>query len=356
MVTETEASNTHSLLELADPSKCKDPIDIGSTAPDRLVSQLESMLLIRKVETKLAEGRRDGLIGGPVHLGVGQEAVAVGVSTHLQKSDRVFGAHRSHSHLLALGSSVRKLFAEVLGKDTGHSRGMGGSMHLWDGSNGFYGSVPIVAGTVPIAVGAGLAAKMSGETDIAVSYLGDGAVEEGVVHESLNLARIQDIPILFVVENNLFASHMHISQRQPKNATARFAVANSIPHRIVDGNDVVAVADAAQELIELSRSGKGPGFLEAVTYRWFGHVDWREDIDVGVNRSQEDLAHWRARDPVARLEAALKAASHWTDSDSENLAEQLELRINRAWKEAMEDPYPAAEALLDRVYAQEADT
>jgi len=337
---------------LADPSGCHAPIELRGIASSVAQGYMRSMALIRAVENRLARARRDGLIGGPVHLGVGQEAVAVGVSHHLRSSDRVFGAHRSHSHLLALGSSVHGLFAEVLGKDTGHSRGMGGSMHLWDQSKGFYGSVPIVAGTVALAVGAGLAAKLQKSGDVAVAYLGDGAVEEGVVHESLNLARIQNIPVLFVVENNLFASHMHISIRQPSDATARFAVANDIPVRLIDGNDVIAVAEAAEEAVSRARQGGGPSFIEAVTYRWYGHVDWRDDIDVGVNRSQDDVANWKARDPIGRLRAAMVAQGYWSPDLESELEARLAREVEEAWERAIQDPYPAASALLDRVYAK----
>jgi pyruvate dehydrogenase E1 component alpha subunit len=276
---------------LSNPANFHEPVDIGGFSLQQLRNFLRSMLLIRKAEQHLAGERKHGHIGGPVHLGVGQEAVAVGVSASLRKTDRIFGAHRSHAHLLALGTSLRGLFAELLGKNTGVSKGMGGSMHLWDQSQGFYGSVPIVAGTVPLAVGAALAAKMQKSSDVAVAYLGDGAMEEGVVHESLNLARIYNLPVLFVVENNLFASPMHISLRQPKDSTARFAEANDIPWRLLDGNNVTLVASTAAEFIAEMRAGKGPMFLEAVTHRWYGHVDWREDIDVGVHRSLDELTN-----------------------------------------------------------------
>lgn len=339
------------LGRLADPGAFHAALVLDGVPPEHLRYLLRSMLSIRFVERRLAEGRRDGLIGGPVHLGVGQEAVAVGVSQHLRATDRVFGAHRSHSHLLALGSSVHGLFAEVLGKDTGHSKGMGGSMHLWDKPNGFYGSVPIVAGTVSLAVGAGLAAKMQKTGDVSVAYFGDGAIEEGVVHESLNLARVMNVPTLFVVENNLFASHMHISIRQPKDSTARFAAANDIPHRVVDGNDVIAVARAAEELIESGRRGEGPGFMEAVTFRWYGHVDWREDIDVGVHRSPDELESWRARDPVRRLTLAMIDAGFWSEDRDEELKNELSAMVDSAWQQAMADPYPAESTLLSRVYA-----
>ena len=339
------------LGRLADPAAFHAPIEIGTTPAEVLRRYYAAMLRIRLAERRLADGRREGLIGGPVHLGVGQEAIAVGVSAYLRKTDRVFGAHRSHSHLLALGASVHKLFAEVLGKDTGHSRGMGGSMHLWDESTGFFGSVPIVAGTVALAVGAGMAARMQGRGDVAVAYLGDGAVEEGVVHESLNLARMQNVPIVFVVENNLFASHMHISIRQPKAATARFAAANDIPFDIVDGNDIVAMASTAERAVGRARAGGGPAFIEAVTYRWYGHVDWRDDIDVGVHRSQQDVANWKARDPMTRLTAAMTQAGIWTANDAQLLEQEVAAQIDADWQRAMADPYPPESALLDRVYA-----
>lgn len=339
------------LGDLADPACYHEPLEIAGEDPAMLKRQLRLLLLIRMVEQHLARMREAGRIGGPVHLGVGQEAVAVGVSECLRRTDRVFGAHRSHSHVLALGSSVRGLFAEVLGRDTGLSRGMGGSMHLWDGERGFFGSVPIVAGTVPLAVGAALAARLSGTDDVGVSYLGDGAVEEGAVHESLNLARILNVPAIFVVENNLFSSHMHIGLRQPRSSTVRFAAAHDIPFARVDGNDVVAVRQAAARLVDRARRGEGPGFLEAVTFRWFGHVDWREDIDVGVHRSTSDLANWRKRDPVARLQTALERAGWWSQHDHARLVQSLADEIARAWDEAASDPWPPADALLDRVYA-----
>lgn len=339
-----------SLGSLADPSCHQTPIDIAGQDPKTLRDMYRSMLRIRLVEQRLAKMRELGLIGGPVHLGVGQEAVAVGLSEHLRASDRVFGAHRSHSHALALGSSVEGLFAEVLGRDTGLSRGMGGSMHLWDQPNGFYGSVPIVAGTVPLAVGAALAAKMQQSGDVAVSYLGDGAVEEGVVHESLNLASQLRVPVIFVVENNLFASHMHMSLRQPSDSTARFAEANAIQYAVVDGNDVAKVSDVANELVGRARAGLGPGFIEAVTFRWYGHVDWREDIDVGVNRASDDLENWRQRDPIRRLLTALVSHGYWTVSEAEELRTALDEEVSRAWLNASQAPFPPPEALLDRVY------
>ena len=340
-----------SLGALADPTKFHEPINLHDFSRDSLEQFLKSMILIRKVEQRLALGRKEGAIGGPVHLGAGQEAVAVGVSACLRATDRIFGAHRSHSHLLALNPDYHRLFAEVLGKQTGFSRGMGGSMHLWDQPNGFYGSVPVVSGTVALAVGAAIAARLQNSDDIGVVYFGDGGMEEGVVHESLNLARTQKSPILFVVENNMFASHMHVSLRQPTDLMTRFAVANDISNKLVDGNDVVTVAEAASELVTNSRQGNGPGFLEVVTYRWYGHVDWREDIDVGVNRSLDDVQNWRARDPISRLSTAMIEAGIWSSDQETSHCELLDREISMAWEKAMNDPYPDDSATMKRVYA-----
>ena len=311
------------------------------------------MVRIRMVEKKIAELYHEQEIRCPVHLSIGQEAIAVGVSQNLRKTDRVFGAHRSHSHLLALNPNFYRLFAEVLGKETGFSKGMGGSMHLYDQPNGFYGSVPIVAGTVALAVGAAMAAKMQKTDDIGVVYIGDGALEEGVVHESLNLAKIQKAPMLFVIENNLFASHMHISSRQPSDMTSRFAIANNISHKLLDGNDVVAVSKASKELIDDMRAGKGPALIELVTYRWYGHVDWRDDIDVGVKRSLDDVENWKARDPILRLSKSMIKAKMWTMEQEKILNNKIDKEIQIAWEKAMNDSYPSSDATLKYVYSQE---
>jgi TPP-dependent pyruvate/acetoin dehydrogenase alpha subunit len=315
-----------------------------------LIQTLSMMLKIRFVENKLAQMRKSGLIGGPVHLGAGQEAVAVGISKYLTESDRVFSGHRSHSHLLALGAESRKLFAEVLGKQTGLTKGMGGSMHLWDGQNGFYGSVPIVAGTVPLAVGAALASKLQGNGEISVAYFGDGAIEEGVVHESLNLARQLEVPILFVCENNLFSSHMHISQRQPLTSVARFATANDIQNEVIDGNNIVSVEESARKMIHFARTKHLPVFIEAFTYRHFGHVDWREDIDVGVNRSPKDLILWKSRDPIYRLQTALLTTGLISKDELEKIKLQISNQIDMDWDQAMQDPQVETSSLLSDVY------
>jgi len=341
------------LGDLADPQKFQTPLEIKGQNPQTLKAMLAKMWQIRRAEETIAENIENGKIVCPCHLAIGQEAVGTGVSLHLKTSDRVFGNHRSHAHYLALDGSLSQLFSEVLGKADGASKGMGGSMHLYAGSNGFKGSVPIVAGTIPIAVGAGLAAQKDKKnpSDIAVSYFGDGASEEGVFHESLNLAANFKLPVLFVCEHNLFSSHLHIDLRQPGDAISRYALAHHIPYELVDGNDIVAVSKAAQKLIEAARSGQGPGFLEAVTYRWRGHVGPKEDIDVGVKR-KDDLHIWKKRDPIARLAQALIVAKFLTTNEYDQIKIKIESEIQSAWEKALKAPYPESSALMEMVYAK----
>lgn len=335
---------------LADPDSYTAPLGIEGWPAGVLIDGLRIMLRIRRAEERIGDMVTAGKIVCPCHLGIGQEAIAAGVSQHLRPSDRVFGAHRSHSHYIALGGTVYELFAEILGRVTGCSHGMGGSMHLQDSARGFAGSVPIVAGTVSLAVGAALAAKMDGQGDIAVAYFGDGAVEEGCVHESLNMASNFQLPTLFVCENNLFASHLHIDLRQKHSATARFAAAHGVPYELVDGNDLTAVSAATKRLTDRCRTGGGPGYLEAVTYRWRGHVGPREDIDVGVNRSG-DLGRWKRRDPVRRLADALVASGALDERGLIEIERAIDAEIDAAWVRAEADPFPPASATLDLVYA-----
>ena len=337
---------------LVDPGCFSDPIDIAGASPDTLIEYLRSMQLIRHAEDQIGELVKEGVVKTPCHLGIGQEAVAVGVASSLHSSDRVFGNQRSHSHFLALGGDVYSLIAEVLGKAEGASKGMGGSMHLFGGSVGFQGSVPLVGATIPIAVGAALAAKMGGGDEVAVAFFGDGACEEGVFHESLNFASVYELPILFVVENNLFSSHLDIQLRQPSDSVARFADAHSVNNKVVDGNDVIRVAAAAEELIAAARKGGGPAFLEAVTYRFRGHVGPNEDIDVGVHRKMEDVEAWKQRCPIKRLRMAMENDRILTEEELDEQSSSVLDQVQAAIARARSAPYPDASAMLDFVYSQ----
>lgn len=348
-------SLANGLGDLSNPEKFTSAIELGKTDPKILINELKMMMTIRRAEEKIADGILSGEIVCPCHLAIGQEAIAVGVARHLRSTDRVFGTHRSHGHYLSLGATLHSLFAEVMGKFTGCAKGMGGSMHLISEKNGFYGSVPIVGATISMAVGAGLAAQMDKpkrqDMDVGVTYFGDGAAEEGVLHESMNFASKFRVPVIFICENNLFSSHLHILLRQPENRVARYAEAHDMNVEVVDGNDVEAVAQAAQRLLQAARNGKGPGFLEAVTYRWRGHVGPSEDNDVGLKRSDE-LQKWKKRDPVRRLEEALVNYKILTAAQVAGLKTEINAHVESAWAQAEKDPYPAAEFLYKNVYKE----
>jgi pyruvate dehydrogenase E1 component alpha subunit len=344
------SADANRLGPLADPDQLHASLILPDGDRAWLRDALRRMVLIRAAEEFIGEMVTDGRVRCPCHLAIGQEAPAVGIALRLRPTDRVFGAHRSHAHYLALGGSLHRLMAEVQGKDTGASRGMGGSMHLIDLAHGLMGTVPIVGATIPIAVGAGLAAKLDGRGDVAVSFFGDGATEEGGFHESMNLAAVMGLPVLFACENNLFSSHLHIDLRQPADSVARYAEAHRIAWTRVDGNDVVAVAQAAADAVAEMRTGGGPRFLELATYRWRGHVGPREDEDVGVKR-KDDLFRWKGRDPIRRLADALTAAGELDPRAWGEDRRRIRSEVEAAWEQATGDSYPAAEALLGYVYS-----
>lgn len=343
---------TSELGSLADSLQLHEPIDIPQDyTKATLIDLLKTMLTIRFVETEIGHLIEEGTIKGPCHLGIGQEAIAVAIATQLRKTDHIFGTHRSHSHYIALEGSIHELFAEALGKVTGCAKGRGGSMHLIDKKNGFYGSVPIVGGTIPLAVGAALAAKMDKKGNVAVCFFGDGAAEQGVLHESFNLASTHKLPVLFVCENNLYSSHLDINLRQPSDRIARFATAHHIPHKVVDGNDIFAVLQATKELLEKLRLGEDAGFLEAVTYRWRGHVGPKEDIGVGVRRKLQDLVNWKKRDPISRLSRTMIEKGLLQESEFDQLSIEVQHFVLAEKTRALNDPYPAQSTLTDHVYS-----
>jgi TPP-dependent pyruvate/acetoin dehydrogenase alpha subunit len=352
MKTELKFNNQNffpSLGPLANPECFHEPIQLNSHSIQTLIGFLKSMITIRCAEEKIAEQVVANNIKCPCHLAIGQEAIPTALSAHLMLGDKVFGAHRSHGHFLGLGGEVYKLFAEVLGKEDGCSHGMGGSMHLIDTKHHLYGTVPIVGATIPIATGAALASKLDKQGKIAVSFFGDGAAEEGVLHESLNLASKSKLPILYICENNLFSSHLHINERQPADSIARFAHSHFIQNIVIDGNDVVAMHEALQQAVEICRSGSGPVFIEAVTYRWRGHVGASEDLDVGVNR-KDNIADWRKRDPISRLSDALIGRKGIDIADLNNIWLTTRNACEKYWTLALNSSYPGIEQLTERVY------
>jgi pyruvate dehydrogenase E1 component alpha subunit len=327
-------------------------INLSKLDKFKALDLLKNMLQIRLFEKLCAKQKENGVIGGPVHLAIGQEAIPVGISAFINNTDYVFSAHRSHAHLLALGSNPRELFAEILGKSTGLVGGFGGSMHLADKSVGFHGSVPIVAGTVPLALGAAFACKRRAENSIAVSYFGDGALEEGVVQESLNIASVMNLPILFVCENNLMASHMHLSQRQSLSNLDRFAKATDVQSIRIDGNNISDVYLSAQTAIESIRNSGAPFFIEAITFRQLGHVDWREDIDVGVTRSLNEVNEWKKFDPIVRLKNSMIKNGFSTVEEISEIDVETQKILNDALKAALEDDYPGPNLLMKFVFSE----
>jgi pyruvate dehydrogenase E1 component alpha subunit len=315
-----------------------------------LIDRWTTMLRIRRAEEAIANMVEAGEAGCPCHLYIGQEAIAAGVCAALTPEDSVWGGHRSHGHYLAKGGSLRAMFAEVLGRQSGCSFGRGGSMHLFAPEQGILGTVPIVAATVPLAAGAALAYKMRGESNVAVSFFGDGTVEEGHVHESLNLAALHRLPVIFVCENNLYASHMHWSERRVLDNLDRAGDFHGIPGERVDGNDVARVYEAAARAVERARSGDGPSWIECRTFRWRGHVGPSFDTDVGVKRSGE-LHDWMERDPLTILEKQLVFAGVYELAER---AAAVDLEIETALEAARRAPQCPAGRATDFVYAEAA--
>ena len=339
------------LLALCDPRKFQEPLDLKNFNEQQTLDFYRSMFLIRRSEEEIADLSLGQEIKTPVHLAIGQEAVSVGISSSLTPDDKIYSGHRGHAHYLALGASLNGLFAEVMGKETGVCKGMGGSMHLYDPDVGFQGSVPIVGGTIPIAVGAALACKYDNEGAIALCYFGDGAAEEGVLHESLNLAKTMELPILFICENNLYSSHLDIELRQPSNRISRFAEAHKIGISLLDGNDVISISASIKEVIEKMRVGGGPHFLEAVTFRWRGHVGPDINLDVGVRRSKKELEEWMKRDPIERLKLAILYRKQSLAEEIAKIENDVNKNISEAIKFAKSSSYPPLKNLLDFVYS-----
>lgn len=239
-----------------------------------------------------------------MHLCVGQEAVPVAVSSLLEPGDVAFSGHRSHGHYLAQGGSLVGLFAELLGRSNGCCKGIGGSQHLSDPSAGFLASAPILAGTVPVAVGYAWKQRIDGRGRLAVTYFGDAVVEEGIFHESVSFAALHKLPVLFVCENNLYSVHAHLSVRQPARSIMELVTAHGVQSRVVDGNDVLAIRRELRDLLPKVRDGHGPVFIEASTYRMLEHVGPSADWNLGYRTEAEGI-EWKRRDPIESLSRKL---------------------------------------------------
>ena len=311
---------------------------------DRQQSMLRQMLRIRMVDEAIAELYAEQEMRCPVHLSIGQEAAAVGVCAALNANDWVFSGHRNHAHYLARGGSLERMLAELYGKATGCTGGLGGSMHLTDPEAGFVGATPIVGSAVPIAVGAALTAKFHGQGRIAVVFFGDAAMETGLVHESLNLAVVHRLPVLFCCENNLYSVYSPLSVRQPPHRTiSELAAGHGIRTSAGDGNDVEAVHQIADEACVSIRDGDGPAFIELSTYRWREHCGPNFDNDLGY-RSAEEFEEWRVGDPIEVM------AERFLWSDRETVSDGIREEIRAAVAFAKGSKYPDPETIRYPVY------
>jgi TPP-dependent pyruvate/acetoin dehydrogenase alpha subunit len=335
------------------PLKIRSPhdgdISLIGVPTEILVQLYRTMLLIRQTEERLADALLAGEIRCPVHLYTGQEAVAAGVCAHLNEGDYVFGTHRSHGHYLAKGGGLNAMIAEIYGRTTGCARGRGGSMHVIDPDLHIY-ATPIVASTISNAVGAALVVARKKNGNVAVSFFGDGAAEEGRFYESLNLASLYQLPVLFVCENNIYASHVRQEARQRNPDIHKHAEAFAMPGVQVDGNDVCAVYRTAQEAVERARGGGGPTLIECLTYRWRGHVGPNYDLDKGI-RDVKELEAWQARCPIKCLGKALVDEEIQTEDDIAATRLEVDQAVEEAFAFAKSSPLPDATELLAYVTA-----
>ncbi len=305
---------------------------------DTALSLYRQMLLMRRFEEKLFELFSTRVMPGTMHQYNGQEAVAAGVCAHLEKEDYITSTHRGHGHCLAKGASAREVMGEMFAKTTGCCKGLGGSMHIADFSVGMLGANGIVAGGIPMAVGAGWSCQYRETKNLAVSFFGDGAANEGAFHEALNLAATWKVPVVFVCENNLYGFSTHYKRTLAVEDIADRAAAYGMPGAVVDGMDVEAVYDAAGEAVDRARNGLGPTLLECKTYRFRGHSRF-EDPSY---RTKEELAQWQKRDPIEvypkRLENRFGLGADQIEAMEKEIAGILEDAVSFA--ESSPDPEP----------------
>ena len=306
-----------------------------------------TMVQIREFETKAQSLFAEGKIPGFVHLCIGEEASAAGVCKNLRADDYAVLNHRSHGHMLAKGSDINLMMAELLGKATGHCKGKGGSMHIADRDKGILGANGIVGAGLNIAVGAGLSANYRGTDQVCVCFFGDAASNQGTFHESLNLASIWKLPIVFACENNNYGISMSQSRHQAIKDVADRGAAYGIPGVVVDGNDVLAVYEAASEAIARARKGQGPTLIECKTYRQRGHFEG----DPGSYKPKEEQAAWLKKDPLPRFRTFLLENGMAGENELAALEDTARERLAEAVRFAEESPEPAVESVVQDIYS-----
>jgi pyruvate dehydrogenase E1 component alpha subunit/2-oxoisovalerate dehydrogenase E1 component len=325
-------------------------VDALRTGLDRAgaLARLREMVLIRRFEEKAAELYTVGKIRGFLHLYIGEEAVAVGAMRALGPDDAIVATYREHGQALARGIPAGALMAEMFGKANGVSRGRGGSMHFFDVSRRFYGGHAIVGGGLPMAVGLALADRLQARSRVTACFFGDGAVDEGEFHESMNLAALWRLPVLFLCENNLYAMGTALDRHQSQTDIARKAPAYGIPAAAVDGMDALAVEGATREAAEAVRSGRGPSFLEIRTYRYRAH----SMSDPELYRGKDEVDEWKRQDPIARFTTRLREWDLLTDAEMEGVEASVAAEIERAVALAEAGEWEAVEDLTKDVYTR----
>jgi TPP-dependent pyruvate/acetoin dehydrogenase alpha subunit len=321
----------------------------GHIEASDLLSLYETMCRIRRFEEAAGDLMAANRIPGFLHLSIGQEAVAAGVCSQLTPTDYITSTHRGHGHCIAKGGKVDRMMAELFGKPEGYCKGRSGSMHIADPGVGILGANAIVAAGLPIATGAALGAQIRGEDLVAVTFFGEGAVAEGVFHESLNLASLWKLPIVFVCENNQYAELSHVSKHLSAVSVSAFGGPYRIPSATYDGNDVVEVRQAAGEAVDRARAGNGPSLLEFHTYRWRGHFEG----DQGTYRTDDEVARWRLRDPLVRVRERLVSEFEYSENDISSLEAEVQGEIDEAVLWANELAGPDTALLTEDVYASD---
>jgi pyruvate dehydrogenase E1 component alpha subunit len=314
---------------------------------DKLIEMFRKMLEIRLFEEKVFELYGQNLVPGTIHLYAGEESVAVGICNALEKTDYVTSTHRGHGHCIAKGADLKRTMAEILGKKTGYCKGKGGSMHIADFSVGMLGATAVVGAGLPIAVGAGLSAKLRKSNQVVVCFFGEGASNQGTFHESLNMASVWKLPVVFVCENNLYAMGTRQSLVMNVENVSDRAAGYGIEGVKVDGNDVSAVYGVACKAVEKARRGGGPTLVECKTYRHKGH----SRVDPAKYRAKEEVQEWLSRDPVKLLRDVLIQKHSATDTELQTIEREVQNEIEEAVKYSLSSPYPTPQEALEDVYA-----
>jgi pyruvate dehydrogenase E1 component alpha subunit len=313
-----------------------------------LLDLYRQMVMIREFELRAINERRAGLIPGFIHSCVGQEATAVGACAALNQDDVITSTHRGHGHLLAKGGQPKYMMAELAARTTGYCGGKGGSLHMTDFDLGILGANGIVAGGIPIAVGAALAFQQRREPRVALAFFGDGATNEGAFHEALNLAGLWKLPVIFFCENNLYGEGSPQHLQAPIRDLAERAAGYAFPGVIVDGNDVLAVFEATCQAADQARAGKGPTLIEGKTYRQRGHYEG----DPMLYRDKAEVEAWRKRDPLSNFRQYLRQHTAFSESDLQSAEAAVKTELDEAVAFALESPLPAPETALEGVYGE----